>query len=104
MPSEERTLESVLSILPDITYRRMMGEYLLYRDGKLFGGIYDDRLLIKITKVSATLLKDCPSAFPYDGGGEMILFPEPYDPDLLNEVVDKMCEALPAPKKRKKAD
>lgn len=104
MPSEERTLESVLSILPDITYRRMMGEYLLYRDGKLFGGIYDDRLLIKITKVSATLLKDCPSAFPYDGGGEMILFPEPYDPELLREVVDRMCEALPTPKKRKKAD
>ena len=102
MPSEERTLESVLSILPDITYRRMMGEYLLYRDGKLFGGIYDDRLLIKITKVSATLLKDCPSAFPYDGGGEMILFPEPYDPELLREVVDRMCEAMPAPKKRRK--
>ena len=104
MPSEERTLESVLSILPDITYRRMMGEYLLYRDGKLFGGIYDDRLLIKITKVSATLLKDCPSAFPYDGGGEMILFPEPYDQELLREVVDSMCKAMPAPKKRKKAD
>ena len=104
MPSDEASLGRVLSVLPDVTHRKMMGEYLLYRDGKLFGGIYDDRLLIKITKVSATLLKDCPSAFPYDGGGEMILFPEPYDPELLREVVDRMCEAMPAPKKRKKAD
>ena len=91
MPSDAAALERVKDILPDITHRKMMGEYLLYRNGKLFGGIYDDRLLIKITKLSATLLADCASDFPYEGGGEMILFPEPYDAALLKKVVDGMC-------------
>ncbi len=99
MPSEPATLERVMAILPEISSRKMMGEYLLYNDGKLFGGIYDDRLLLKITKASAKMLKDCPSAFPYDGGGEMILFPEPFDPDLLKTVVEAMCEELPARRK-----
>ena len=94
MSSQESTLESVRAILPDITYRRMMGEYLLYKDDVLFGGIYDDRLLLKITRSSATMLDDCPSDFPYPGGGEMILFPEPYDADLLRRVVDAMCQEL----------
>ena len=87
-------LESVIEIIPDITYRRMMNEYLLYKDGRLFGGIYDDRLLLKITKASATMLNDCPSDFPYPGGGEMILFPEPYDAELLKDVVKAMCQQL----------
>jgi len=69
MPSEPATLERVVAIMPNISSRKMMGEYLLYNDGKLFGGIYDDRLLLKITKASAKMLKGCPSAFPYDGGG-----------------------------------
>ena len=91
MPSDASTLESVKEILPEITSRKMMGEYLLYKDRVLFGGIYDNRLLIKITKLSATLLAHCPSDFPYEGGGEMILFPEPYDAELLGKVVDGMC-------------
>ncbi len=91
MPSDAASLEKVKAVLPGITGRKMMGEYLLYRNGKLFGGIYDNRLLIKITKFSATLLAHCPSDFPYEGGGEMILFPEPYDAELLEKVVDGMC-------------
>lgn len=91
MPSDAASLEKVKTILPEMTHRKMMGEYLLYMNGKLFGGIYDDRLLIKITKLSATLLADCPSDFPYEGGGEMILFPEPYDAELLRKVVEGMC-------------
>ena len=99
MPSNESSLEAVRAILPEITFRKMMGEYLLYKDGKLFGGIYDDRLLLKITKASAVMLEGCPSDFPYQGGGEMILFPEPYDPVLLRDVVEAMCQQLPLPKK-----
>lgn len=102
MPSGQESLEKVLGSLPDITYRKMMGEYLLYNGGKLFGGIYDDRLLLKITKASATMLKDCPSAFPYEGGGEMILFPEPYDTDLLRNTVEAMCQELPEPRTKRK--
>ena len=94
MPSSEAALDKVREMLPEITYRKMMGEYLLYKDEKLFGGIYDDRLLLKITKASATMLASCPSDFPYPGGGEMILFPEPYDPKLLREVVEAMCKEL----------
>ncbi len=79
MPSRSESLELVEGALPGITHRKMMGEFLLYSNGTLFGGIYDDRLLLKITKASATMLPDYPSAFPYEGGGEMILVPEPYD-------------------------
>ena len=95
MPSGTQSLEAVKAVLPDITFRKMMGEYLLYKDGVLFGGIYDDRLLLKITKASAVMLKSCDSAFPYEGGGEMILFSEPYDAELLREVVKAMCLQLP---------
>ncbi|MBR4225340.1 MAG: TfoX/Sxy family protein [Candidatus Methanomethylophilaceae archaeon] len=87
------------AVLPDITHRKMMGEYLLYRDGVLFGGIYDDRLLLKITRTSAAILRDCPAAFPYEGGGEMILFPEPYDAPLLQKVVGSMTEELRKPRR-----
>ena len=96
MPSDAAALASVREALPGIAWRRMMGEYLLYKDGILFGGIYDDRLLLKITKASSTILADCPSAFPYEGGGEMILFPEPYDAALLRRAVDAMCEEIVA--------
>ena len=95
MPSDETALNKVLAILPEITYRKMMGEYLLYYDGRLFGGIYDNRLLLKITKASAVMLKFHDSAFPYEGGGEMILFPEPYDEELLRDVVEAMCQQMP---------
>ena len=99
MSSSQEALDAVKAILPDVTHRKMMGEYLLYRDGVLFGGIYDDRLLLKITKASATMLADFPSDFPYDGGGEMILFPEPYDGELLRKVVDAMVKELPRRKR-----
>jgi TfoX/Sxy family transcriptional regulator of competence genes len=94
MPSDASSLEKVRAILPEITSRKMMGEYLLYMEGKLFGGIYDDRLLIKLTKASTTLLKGYPSAFPYEGGGEMIHFTEPYDAFQLRRVVMAMLPEL----------
>ena len=99
MASHQETLDAVKAVLPDVTHRKMMGEYLLYRDGVLFGGIYDDRLLLKITKASASTLRDCPAAFPYEGGGEMILFPEPYDAPLLQKVVESMTEELRKPRR-----
>ena len=102
MPSSETALESVKAILPDITSRKMMGEYMLYKDGILFGGIYDDRFLLKITKASATMLDDCESDFPYEGGGEMILVPLTIDHALLREVVDSMCAELASHKRRNK--
>lgn len=101
MPSDESVLESVKNVIQGITYRKMMGEYLLYKDGKLFGGIYDNRLLLKITKASACI-DEWPSAFPYEGGTEMVMVPEPYDPVLLNKVVNEMLLVLPMGKSKKR--
>ena len=98
MPSDAEVLDKILGMLPGVTSRKMMGEYLLYRGGKLFGGIYDNRLLLKITKVSATMLADYPSDFPYEGGGDMILCSEPYDADLINRTIDAMLGELPSRK------
>ena len=94
MASSKEKLQQVTAVLPEITHRKMMGEYLLYQDGVLFGGIYDDRLLLKITKASASMLVGYPSAFPYEGGGEMILFTEPFDTELLRKTVDAICNEL----------
>ncbi len=101
MPSDESVLESVKNVIQGITYRKMMGEYLLYKDGKLFGGIYDNRLLLKITKASARI-DEWPSAFPYEGGTEMVMVPEPYDLVLLNKVVNEMLLVLPMGKSKKR--
>ena len=94
MPSDAEKLQIVKEMLPGISSRKMMGEYLLYLNGKLFGGIYDNRLLLKITKASASMLADCPPDFPYEGGGEMILCPEPYDADLIRRTVEAMLAEL----------
>ncbi len=91
----------LLGELDNVAHRKMMGEYVLYYRGKVFGGIYDDRFLLKVTPASERLLPDAPRAIPYEGGKEMLLV-EIEDRDALYDVVDAMWEELPAPKKRKK--
>ena len=85
----------------DITSRKMMGEYILYYKGKVFGGIYDDRFLVKITPASQTMLADASPELPYEGGSPMLPVASEV-PAFLRELVEKMCEELPAPKQRKK--
>lgn len=107
MPSSKEYLDFVLeqlSMLDDITFRPMMGEYILYYKGKIFGGIYDDRLLIKPVKSAVLLLPDAKLEKPYDGAKEMILIDDIDDKELLLTVVSKMYEDLPLtkPKKMKK--
>lgn len=104
MSSTNQYLEFVLDLLgelDDVANRKMMGEYVLYYRGKVFGGIYDDRFLLKVTPSSERLLPDAPRATPYEGGKEMLLV-EIEDRDTLHDVVDAMWEELPAPKKKKK--
>ena len=104
MSSTDQYLEFVLDLLgelEDVAHRKMMGEYLLYYRGKVFGGIYDDRFLLKVTPASERLLPDAPRAIPYEGAKEMLLV-EVEDRDTLHDVVDAMWEELPAPKKKKK--
>ena len=104
MSSTNQYLEFVLDLLGEldnVAHRKMMGEYVLYYRGKVIGGIYDDRFLLKVTPASERLLPDAPRATPYEGAKEMLLV-EVEDRGTLHDVVDAMWEELPAPKKRKK--
>ena len=85
----------------NLTHRKMMGEYVIYYRGKVVGGIYDDRFILKITPTSERLLAGVPRAIPYKGAKEMLLV-ETEDREALRDVVTSMWEELPAVKKRAK--
>ena len=91
-----------LSGLDEISHRAMMGEYIIYYQGKVIGGIYDDRFLIKPTSSAKALLTDAPMELPYDGAKEMILVEDPDNRELLERLIPAVAEELTAPKKRKK--
>ena len=105
MASTKDYLDYVLEQLGDVqelSYRAMMGEYILYVRGKVFGGIYDNRLLLKPTKSAREMLPDAPMELPYEGAKEMLLVEELDDRALLTQVVTAMAEELPMPKKKRK--
>ncbi|MCR5031607.1 MAG: TfoX/Sxy family protein [Lachnospiraceae bacterium] len=89
-----------LSGLEDITHRAMMGEYVLYYRGKVFGGIYDDRFLVKPTKSAKSMMPDADMELPYEGAKEMILVDDVDNREFLRKLVEAMYEDLPAPKKK----
>ena len=89
-----------LSLLDGISCRAMMGEYVLYYRGKVFGGVYDDRFLVKPTKAALALMPDAEKELPYEGGKEMLLVEEVEDKEFLRQLVAAMYEDLPAPKKK----
>ena len=91
-----------LSGLEEISHRAMMGEYILYHHGKIVGGIYDDRLLVKPVKAAAERLPDAPREPPYEGGKEMLLVENVDDRAFLAELFLAMYEELPEPKTKKK--
>lgn len=91
-----------LAGLEDITYRAMMGEFILYYRGKIVGGIYDDRLLVKPVKAAIRYMPTAPHELPYDGAKEMLLVEEVDDKQFLTGLLDAMYEELPAPKAKKK--
>ena len=104
MASSKDYLEYVLdqlSSLDDISYRAMMGEYIIYYQGKIVGGIYDDRFLVKPTKSALDLMPDASRELPYEGAKEMLLVEDVDDRDFLNELLNAMVDELPAPKKKK---
>ena len=94
MASTKEYLDFVLGQIKDcdITYKKMMGEYLLYSNGILFGGIYDDRLLIKPTERAKALLPNAEYAIPYDGAKPMILCDFIDDNERLTEIVKKLTD------------
>lgn len=81
-----------LSLVPNVTCRPMMGEYLLYADGVLFGGIYDDRLLVKITPENGEF--GMSEALPYEGAKKMYLVDKVDDKNKLKEIVEATTESL----------
>ena len=89
-----------LSGLEEITHRAMMGEYILYYRGRIFGGVYDDRLLVKPVPMALRLMPDAEMEQPYHGAKEMILVDNVDDRQFLCELVESMWEELPE-KKRK---
>lgn len=90
-----------LSGLDGVACKPMMGEYILYYQGKIFGGVYDDRLLVKPTKTAKAMLPNAPYALPYDGAKEMLLVEELDDRARLTALVDAMAPELPAPKQKR---
>ena len=105
MASKKEYLDFVLdqlSGMEKISYRAMMGEYLLYYNGILFGGIYDDRFLVKIASSSMELLPDAPQEIPYDGARPMLLVTEMEDKNHLRELVLALCEDISETKKKSK--
>jgi TfoX/Sxy family transcriptional regulator of competence genes len=101
MASSAEYLEYVLGLLadvPEITTRKMMGEYLLYASGRLFGGIYDDRFLVKDTETSRSVLTVRET--PYEGAQPMLLV-DTENPVAIADLVGRMLPELPEPKKRR---
>lgn len=89
-----------LSELDGIAYRAMMGEYIIYYQSKIIGGIYDDRFLVKNVKAAKEIMPDAPLELPYDGAKEMILVTEVDDKAFLNQLITSLYEALPDKKKK----
>ncbi len=90
-----------LSHLEDVTYRAMMGEYIIYYRGKIVGGIYDDRLLVKPVKSAVSLMPSATYELPYEGAKEMLLVDNVDSKEFLTELFNAMYDELPAPKKKK---
>ena len=91
-----------LSDLDDISYRAMMGEYIIYYRGKVVGGIYDDRFLVKPVKSAAALMPDAEPELPYEGAKEMLQVDDVENRAFLRKLLEAMYDELPAPKKKKK--
>lgn len=105
MASSREYLDFVLeqlSKLDDVSHRAMMGEYIIYYQGKIIGGIYDDRFLVKPTKSAKELMPDAPYELPYEGAKEMLLVEDIDNKEFLIELLGAMLPELPAPKKKKK--
>ena len=84
-----------LSLLDNITYRKMMGEYIIYYQGKVIGGIYDDRFLVKKTKFALELIPNAKFEIPYLGAKEMILVEDVDNKEFLAMLIDKIYQELP---------
>ena len=105
MASSREYLEFILgqlSGLEEITHRAMMGEYILYYRGRVIGGIYDDRLLVKPVPAAVSRKPEALRERPYEGARPMLLVGNVDDREFLTELIGAMYEELPAPKPKKR--
>ena len=105
MASSKDYLEFIieqLSGLDGVSYRPMMGEYIIYFRDKIAGGIYDDRFLVKPVETARSMMPDAHTEIPYEGAKEMLLVDNVEDREFLRELLEAMYDELPAPKKRRK--
>lgn len=103
MASSKEYLDFVLeqlSELEDITYRAMMGEYIIYYRGKVVGGIYDDRFLVKPTKSALEMMPNAQKELPYEGAKEMLLVDDIDNRSFLKKLIETMFVELPHNKKK----
>ena len=103
MTSSKDYLEYIMEQLSDldyISYRAMMGEYIIYYNGKIIGGIYDDRFLVKPVNAAITLMPDANMELPYEGAKEMLLVDDVENKEFLKRLIEAMYNELPAPKKK----
>ena len=103
MASSKEYLDFILeqlSGLDDVSYRAMMGEYIIYYRGKIVGGIYDDRFLVKPTKSAVAMMPGAETELPYEGAKEMLLVDDVDNKEFLTELLEAMYPELPAPKKK----
>lgn len=104
MASSREYLEFILgqlSELEEITYRAMMGEFIIYYHGRIVGGIYDNRLLVKPVKAAIGFMPTAPYELPYEGAKEMLLVSEVDNREFLKDLFNAMYAELPAPKPKK---
>lgn len=105
MASSKKYLKFILgqiSELEEVTYRAMMGEFIIYYRGKIVGGIYDDRLLVKPVKSAISYMPTPSYELPYEGAKEMLLVDEVDNKEFLTGLFYAMYDELPAPKWKKK--
>ena len=104
MASSREYLEYIqdqLSGMDGISWKAMMGEYILYYRGRIVGGIYDDRFLVKPTESAKKLMPDAPMETPYEGAREMLLVDSTDSRDFLSGLLDAMLGELPVLGKRR---
>ena len=99
-PSYLAYISDQLSALDGISHRAMMSEFILYIHGRIFGGIYDDRLLVKPTPAARRMMPNAPAELPYPGAKEMLLVEQVDDREFLCALVAAMADELPEPKKK----
>ncbi len=105
MASSKEYLDFILeqlSELNEVSYRAMMGEYIIYYRGKVVGGIYDNRFLLKPTKSAVEMMPNADMELPYEGAKEMLLVDDLDNKEFLKGLLEAVYEELPAAKKRKR--